>query len=98
MRRQKEPGTKPGGQGKGEGKERGKTVGRADVDDSRPVQPLPTKLTGKAKREILKALNAETLPPPDVIYLLLYWKVGVAMGTAPPSAQEKADRLSGSSG
>jgi hypothetical protein len=74
VRRQKEPGTKPGGQGKGEGRQRGKPVGRADADNSRPVQPVPTKLTGKAKRQILKALNADTLPPPDYIHLLLYRK------------------------
>ncbi|MEW6245587.1 MAG: hypothetical protein AB1555_02630 [Nitrospirota bacterium] len=74
---------------------RRETAGRADADDSRPVQPVPTKLTGKAKREILKALNADTLPPPDVIHLLLYRKTGGTTGTAVPSAQEKADRLSG---
>ncbi len=66
MRRQKEPGAKPGGQGKG--------------DDLYPLQPVPTKLTGKAKREILKALNADTLPPPDVIHLLLYRKTGGTTG------------------
>ncbi|HXF91657.1 MAG TPA: hypothetical protein VNK46_02780 [Nitrospiraceae bacterium] len=49
-------------------------MGRAEADDNRPVQPVPAKLTGKAKREILKALNADTLPPPDVIHLLLYRK------------------------
>ncbi len=77
MRRQKEPGAKPGGQGKREGRLRGETVGRADAE---PVQPVPTKLTGKAKREILKALNAETLPPPEVIHLLLYRKAGGTTG------------------
>lgn len=59
---------------------------------------MPTKLTGKAKREILKALNADTLPPPDYIHLLLYRKTGGTTGSASPAVQEGADRLSGLSG
>lgn len=75
MRRQKEPGAKPGGQGKG--------------DDLYHLHSVPTKLTGKAKREILKALNADTLPPPDVIHLLLYRTIGETTESASPAAGEE---------
>ncbi len=59
-----------------------------ESSDTRPAQPRSTKLTGKAKREILKALNADTFPPPDVIHLLLYRKAGGTTGSASPAAEE----------